>query len=177
MPPSPPPAPHFHCSVLLVIPSPCLWSSLSSHLPYHQLLTSFPHPFLLSFLQPPPTSPLILLLSSYFLSFYINTQDASPLHCLKSHLAVKTWKRDSPQVSTCTRLSASGATAKKTLLSEDGYLRQQRRLSCAPGLTKALGGTGAEAIEAEAWENLAAKLLQTFAKQVHTTAFWSLKPG
>lgn len=131
----------------------------------------FPSPLLTVLPVPPPTSPLILLLSSYFLSSYINTQDASPLHCLKSHLAVKTWKRDSPQVSTRTRLSASGATAEKNLLSEEGYLRQQRRLSCTPGLTKALGGTGAEPIEAETWENLAAKLLQTFAKQVHTTAF------
>jgi len=46
-----------------------------------------------------------------------------------------------------------------------------------PRLAKALGGAGAEATEAEHWDNVAAKLLQTFAKQVHTTAFGSLKPG
>lgn len=141
--------------------------------PSHQLLTSLPSPFLLSSLQPPLTSPLILLLSSYLLSFHINTQDAPPLHRLKSHLAVTVWKRDSPQVPTRPRLSASGATAEKALLSEEGSLRQQHRLSCSPGLAKALGGAGAEVMEAEPWENLAAELLQTCAKQMHTTAFGS----
>lgn len=87
------------------------------------------------------------------------------------------WKRDSPQVPTRPRLSTGGATAEKALLSEEGTLRQQRRLSCAQGLVKALGGAGAGVMEAEPWENLAARLLQTFAKQVDTTAFWSLKPG
>ena len=136
----------------------------------------------------PPSLPTVLpvastnqppsaLLSSYLLSFYINTQDAPPLHPLKPHLAVKMRKRDSAQVPTRLRLSTSGATAEKALLSDEGSLRQQSRLSCTPGLVKALGGAGGELMEAEPWKNLAAKLLQTFAKQVHTTAFWSLKPG
>lgn len=47
-------------SSLFSLSSPaCLWSPVSSHLPSLQLLT-FPQPLLLSSLQPPTTSPLII---------------------------------------------------------------------------------------------------------------------
>lgn len=156
---SPLPAPHFHCHLLLAIINPCLWSSLSSHLPSQQLLACSPQCFLLSSLQSSPTRPLVLLFFFYLLSFHINTQDAPPLHCLKSHLAMKTWKRDSSQVPTHPRLSASGATAEKSLLSEEGSLRQHPRLSCACRLEKDLGRAGMKATEAQHWENLADRLL------------------
>lgn len=91
--PLPPPAPCFHCPLLPVIPSHCLWYALSFHLSSHHLLASFSLSFLQSPVQSPPISPLILLFS-YLLSFY--TQDSLDLCCLKSHLAIKMWKRDSP---------------------------------------------------------------------------------
>lgn len=40
-----------------------------------------------------------------------------------------------------------------------------------PEPVKALGRTGAEVMEPEPWENLAAKLSQTLAKQLPTAAF------
>lgn len=98
------------------------------------------------------------LLLSYLLSSYTKTQDAPPLHRLKSHLATTTWKRDSPQVPTCLRLSACGATVEKALLSGEGSLRQQCRLSCMPEPVKALRRAGAGVMETEPWENLTAKL-------------------